>query len=253
MSEPLRVCRDCGLEAWTEKDLELFVKNRYCFHGRRPFCKRCRHKAWRETHPEIKLPYLRKCRVCGLEAKTNRDLNHFRKRKNSKYEYDNICTNCDKLQNKARYKKIRLHVIYLGMKQRCYNEKHIQYEQYGGRGIYICEEWLRNEEFFRDWAKNNGYTPTLQVDRVDNDGPYAPWNCRWTTHKVQALNRRYNVTNLEKGTRICCRCKIEKPFSEFHRSTGRGDNGYRFMCKLCLKEYRRELKLKHEKATTIAI
>jgi len=244
MNESLRKCRVCGLEAWNNKDLEKFVKNKDCYYGRRTLCKACRNKKQRTLHPKKLVTYLRKCHVCGLEAKTINELKNFKRRKHCKYGHANICKKCEKQLSHERYKKIRLHHIYLGMKARCYNLNHVQYPEYGGRGIFICDDWLNDESIFISWAKNNGYKANLQIDRIDNDGPYAPWNCRWTTHKIQALNRRTSVTNLERGTRICCGCKIEKPLSEFHRSSSRGNNGYHFRCKDCMKRYRKKIKSK---------
>jgi hypothetical protein len=40
--------------------------------------------------------------------------------------------------------------------------------------------------------------------------------------------------NIEKGTKICSRCKEEKPLSEFYTSTVTKD-GYRPQCKACSK------------------
>ena len=51
----------------------------------------------------------------------------------------------------------RLYQVYNGMIARCYNKNQPHYEDWGGRGITVCDEWRMNYQAFRKWAYENGY------------------------------------------------------------------------------------------------
>jgi hypothetical protein len=101
------------------------------------------------------------------------------------------CYNKEIITKDNPKRKRKLYYIYRGIKDRCYNKNSRAYHNYGGRGISISNEW-NDYDAFEQWALANGYEYGLWLDRIDNDGDYSPYNCRWVTPKEQQNNKRTN-------------------------------------------------------------
>lgn len=99
--------------------------------------------------------------------------------------------------------KEKLYSVWNAMKQRCSNENDKAFQNYGGRGIFVCDLWKNDYIAFKAWAESSGYRPGLWLDRKDNDGPYSPNNCRWAEPKTQQRNKRTNVMLSIGGVKKC--------------------------------------------------
>ena len=103
-----------------------------------------------------------------------------------------------------------LYTTWTGMRSRCNNPNHSDYEYYGARGIKVCERW----DDFLLFVEDMGARPIGKtLDRKDVNGDYEPSNCKWSTHSEQMFNRRSFVIKqkrrpnrpiliLEDGTEI---------------------------------------------------
>ena len=116
------------------------------------------------------------------------------------------CSKGEMITNKKithNLSKSRIYIIYHQIIRRCYNKNNVAYENYGGRGIVMCDEWKNDFKTFYDWAMNNDYKENLTIDRINVNGNYCPENCRWVDKKEQARNTRHNHYITYRGVTHC--------------------------------------------------
>lgn len=107
----------------------------------------------------------------------------------TKKEKISISNSKHRLHNSPEYNS------WVSMKSRCDNKNNIQFKDYGGRGIIVCERWKDKERGFLNFLEDLGKRPSLDysIDRVNVNGNYEPSNCRWATQIQQANNKRDNI------------------------------------------------------------
>ena len=137
--------------------------------------------------------YKCKCKRCGNECVIRKD------GLTSGHAKTCGCANKDwmhsgQLNKRHGLYKDRAYWVWAKVKSRCYNPNCREYNNYGGRGIKMCDEWLDPKNFV-EWAYANGYdkdAPKGQctLDRIDVDKDYEPSNCRFITNLEQQNNRR---------------------------------------------------------------
>lgn len=108
-------------------------------------------------------------------------------------------------------RRTKAYASWAHMRQRCGNKRDKDYPRYGGRGITVCERW----EDFVLFLEDMGQPPTNHtLDRVDNDGPYSPENCRWASRVTQRRNNSANIIVTIRGESMpladaCARYRVK--------------------------------------------
>lgn len=83
--------------------------------------------------------------------------------------------------------------VWASMVERCNEPRCRAYPSYGGRGIQVCDRWLKFENFIRDMGERPEGSVRYTVERVNNDLGYSKDNCKWATYEEQANNKSANV------------------------------------------------------------
>lgn len=104
-----------------------------------------------------------------------------------------------------RGKETPLYKIWRGIKSRCYTKSDSAYENYGAKGITMCDEWKNNYKAFETWALDNGYLETLHIDKDElceqhgiQPHIYAPNTCQWVMqHKNNVIESQLHTNEIE--------------------------------------------------------
>ena len=92
------------------------------------------------------------------------------------------------------------YITWMSMRGRCNNPNDTNYENYGGRGIKVCERWDDFFNFLEDVGMKEH--PELTLDRIENNGNYEPGNVRWATKYTQARNKRPHIITAAQYEKI---------------------------------------------------
>ena len=118
---------------------------------------------------------------------------------------------CLGTNNKHNLTKHRLYKTWNAIMQRCYNKNTINYVNYGGRGIKVCNEWLDVQNFVNDMFPT--FQEGLSIDRINPNGNYEKENCRWANKSTQQRNTRKLISTNKSGYRGVTLHKAKKKWN----------------------------------------
>jgi hypothetical protein len=110
------------------------------------------------------------------------------------------------------------------LRNRCNNPKSRDYQNYGGRGIAVCERWSSFENFLADMGRRPSRRHSVERNHVNGD--YEPGNCCWATDKQQQNNKRGNIYILIRGERLTLRETCDRFEVEYKLVWGRMRRGW---------------------------
>jgi hypothetical protein len=134
--------------------------------------------------------YNNPCAVCGAL------------RLSTKSHLGNMCPRCASDAMKGGISRHPLYPLLKQVRNRCYCVSTTNYRWYGARGITVCDEWRTDAAAFIAWAQANGYAPGLELDRIDSNGPYAPWNCQFISHTANVRKSRKAKCDEQKAREV---------------------------------------------------
>lgn len=137
-----------------------------------------------------------KCGYCGTEFKASTA--------NVKIGYTKSCGCYQKIMaSKAKtthgLSRNKIYSNWKEMKRRVFDKKSTSFNEYGGRGITMCDRWLNIENFIEDMYPT--FADGLTIDRINPNGNYEPSNCRWATKETQSRNTRLIYSTNTSGFR----------------------------------------------------
>ena len=127
--------------------------------------------------------------------------------------------------------RTKIHHVWRSMIDRCENPNNKQHDDYGGRGIKVCDRWHEFQNFYDDVSVlphfgEKGYS----LDRIENDKDYCPSNVRWVDAETQCRNRRSNIIVEYEGVEMTLAEAAEKSGINYNTLKNRyhkGDRGDR--------------------------
>lgn len=144
-------------------------------------CKKCHNEKYKtkiRSYEQVECPNCKQKRQMRTDA--------YKKRKSD------LCQKCSPLKNphifKSEHGLDTTHPLYKRwwcMKIRISRDENSKW--YKDKGIVVCDDWLDYKNFY-DWGISSGFSPELELDRINSDENYCPTNCRWITHRENCKN-----------------------------------------------------------------